>query len=755
MILSILLQYHLNQVFMKNVFCIFSICLLLFLSNQLFATNGDTSYLKVFNTVSFNHYGNFDRWGIFPPSTKKFQRIMMKYTVGCESNGQCEWDYTNTIYVRNNTHTKDSSQQKATSFTVNGAVKDSFNYSTDTTWKTSFNTISRQTDSVPSTSITLIHFQFVSALQPQVPIDTLKVFPVQYYNYYFDTSGQKVDSIFVQVDQTVTAVYTNYYLVFDKIIDYEMGRMITPYAVNGTLPRPFAYEYVYDVTDYCSMLHDSVQIRMNYSGYSWGFTGTIEFFMIEGKPAREAYKVENLWNGYYGFGNASDPIDNHLRPMLFTKADTTGSIKLRMTITGHGSDNNGCCEFMPNKYYLKLNDAGFAQNLIWNDCGSIPIINQGGTWIYNRANWCPGTIVTPYEYNLNAPNGMDSIDVNMEPYISNGGGGYAYGTQLIYYKPNNYITDAGIESILSPTTDFNYNRSNPICENAKIVIRNFGLQTLTSANIKYQIGNGTPQSYLWNGILKFDETAEVTLPSINWIDPSGIKTFTVWIDEANQQKDENPFNDTKSSSFQLPVVTPFSFIIQARTNNNPSENSYTISTSWGKTIFYKTFSQPNTVYQDTFKLGYGCYTFNFVDSAGDGLSFWNNAAQGSGYVRFVKNPLNSPSTILKTFNPDFGNFLNFNFRTVSQVGIDEVTDISNFISIYPQPASDKLTIQSEKIYIKKIQLVSLDGRIVKTFYENEITFGELTISEISSGMYLLHIYTAEGNQCVKKLVVVK
>ena len=740
---------------MRKIIYFFLISLLLILSNSIQAANGDTTYLKVFNTVSFNHYGNFDQWGVFPSSTKKFQRIMMKYTVSCESNGQCEWDYTNTIYVRNNTHTKDSTLQKATSFTINGAVKDSFSYSTDTTWITMYNSTTHTTDSVKSTPLVLIHFQFVNALEPQVPIDTLVVWPVQYYNYSYDTSGTKVDSTFVPVQHTVRAIYINYYLVFDKIIDYEMGRMITPYAKYGTLPRPFAYEYLYDVTDYASMLHDSVEIRMSYSGYTWGFTGTIEFFMIEGTPAREAYKVENLWNGYYGFGNVTDPIDNHLPSTLFTKSDSTGSIKLRMTITGHGFDSNGCCEFMPNNYYLKLNGVQIAQNQIWKDCGSIPIINQGGTWIYNRANWCPGTIVTPYEYNLNAPNGIDSIDVNMDTYFSNGGGGYDYGTQLIYYKPNTYITDAGIETILSPSTDFIFNRSNPICENAKIVIRNFGLQTLTSATIKYQIGDGTPQTYTWTGILKFDETAEVTLPSINWIDPSGVKTFTVWIDQANQQTDENPFNNLKTSTFQLPQVLPFSFIVETHTNSRPLENSYTIKASWGATLFYKTFHDSNTVIRDTFRLGYGCYTFNFVDSAGDGLSFWNNPDQGTGSVRLMKNPISSGTSVIKTFNPDFGNFINFNFRTVSQVDVVEVKNISSDISIYPQPANDKVIIQIDQIYVSKVQLISMDGRVVRTFNENEIARSELDISTIPSGMYILDFATPNGEHAVKKLVVVK
>ena len=129
---------------MKKIINFFSICLLLISATQIQAANGDTTYLKVFSTVSFNHYGNFDQWAAFPSSTKKFQRIMMKYTVGCESNGQCEWDYTNTIYVRNNTHTKDSTLKKATTFTVNGAVKDSFNYSTDTTWVNSFNSTTKK-----------------------------------------------------------------------------------------------------------------------------------------------------------------------------------------------------------------------------------------------------------------------------------------------------------------------------------------------------------------------------------------------------------------------------------------------------------------------------------------------------------------------------------------------------------------------------------------------------------------------------------
>ena len=71
----------------------------------------------------------------------------------------------------------------------------------------------------------------------------------------------------------------NYYQVFDVIVNYELGRMITPYA--KFFPKDFKYTYVFDVTDFASKLKDSVQIRMDYSGYSFGFTCTVNFEFID------------------------------------------------------------------------------------------------------------------------------------------------------------------------------------------------------------------------------------------------------------------------------------------------------------------------------------------------------------------------------------------------------------------------------------------------------------------------------------------
>ena len=59
--------------------------------------------------------------------------------------------------------------------------------------------------------------------------------------------------------------------------------------------------------------------------------------------------------------------------------------------SGHGQAG----EFTPNiSYTAKVNGNLVGGNPIWkDDCGFNAIWPQGGTWIFDRANWCPGEAV--------------------------------------------------------------------------------------------------------------------------------------------------------------------------------------------------------------------------------------------------------------------------------------------------------------------------------------------------------------------------
>ena len=88
----------------------------------------------------------------------------------------------------------------------------------------------------------------------------------------------------------------------------------------------------------------------------------------------------------------------------------------------------------------------------------------------------------------------------------------------------------------------------------------------------------------------------------------------------------------------------------------------------------------------------GCYTFEFLDSDDDGISFWANN-DGSGFVRLRKVGGN-----FITFEPDFGKSIvhNFHFETnlVNGIDVPEVVE-QGTVQVYPNPARESVTFELE------------------------------------------------------------
>lgn len=720
-----------NQILVVIILALLSI-------NQMFAAVGDTLKTKVFDKFSMNRNGVFDKWASFP-SGKKYQRVWLKYTVGCESAGQCEWDYTNQIFLRQHTGKNDSTLKQAPSFKVNGQIKDSVSFSSDTTYVNVFNATTKKTDSVVSSLLTII--QYKNLQNPTQSTDTLKVFTANYYRFYFDTLGNKIDSVWIASTQTLKLIYTPYYEIFKVINNFELGRIITPYA--KFFPKSFAYVYTFDVTDYANFLSDSVQIRINYSGYTFGFTATIEFEMVEGIPAREVYKIENLYAGYFAYGNKGNPIENKLPLKVFVQDLETKSIKLKVNLTGHGMENKeGCAEFCDKRFYVKFNSAKIAEQHIWKTCGDNAIINQGGTWIFDRSNWCPGEIVNTFDYELNSQLGNNNIDIDLDTFTANGGAGYETQVQLIYYKDYAYKNDASIEKIIYPSNDFWQSRINPVCSGAKIILQNNGNENLSKALLKSQSGSRSIQSFKWNGNLKFSGKATVELPYIDW--DRHDSTFKVWVEKPNDTLDENSYNNLKiSKGFRIPNVMPFNFIVELTPNRNWDENSWTITNTEGKIIYSKSYEIKDTfkLIRDTINLGYGCYTLKLTDTGGDGLDFWYNRAQvGTGMMRITGM---DPYRVLKSFHPDFGNFHQFNFRVGSPLKVNETVNPPDVL-LYPNPAKNILNIELNSLNnkIKFYTIYGIDGKKLKTISSNDATVS-MDISELNTGLYIVEIVTSD------------
>ncbi|MFZ4401683.1 MAG: T9SS type A sorting domain-containing protein, partial [Bacteroidales bacterium] len=184
----------------------------------------------------------------------------------------------------------------------------------------------------------------------------------------------------------------------------ELLRYITPYAT--------ACGDSIDVTDFASQLQGKVDISANFPGKS---KVTISLIYKEGTPTYKYSWMDKLWLGSYPFGSwtsggvALQPVE--VRQLKLSDTNITAAY-LRVLSSGHGwGDNNtgNAAEFYDATHNFKINGSvAFTQHL-WRTCNPNPsgCMPQSGTWQYNRAGWCPGSIPMLSRYDVSSRIGND------------------------------------------------------------------------------------------------------------------------------------------------------------------------------------------------------------------------------------------------------------------------------------------------------------------------------------------------------------
>ena len=537
----------------------------------------------------------------------------------------------------------------------------------------------------------------------------------------------------------------------------EIARIITPYATDW-LSTNRKHDFVVDVSDYSSVLNGNLDFRYKYDGYSWGFTLTLKLEMIEGTPPMEALIAKNIYDGYYSYGNTSDPIENHLieKPFIYNSPVAKASVK--NIISGHGSDDNGCGEFCSKYYDLKINSSAVSQKQLWkNDCGKNDIYPQTGTWLYERANWCPGQVVFPIMHDITpftSPASTFSVDIDMEPYTSptqSNAGGFNVVSQLISYGAPNFSTDVSIEDIISPNADPNYARANNICVNPKIKIKNTGTNAITQVVFNYNITGSAVNTFTWTGNLSFlEETIIEFDPILPLYNGNLTNQFYVSINQVNgSNSDQNTANNSYKSTFNTVKVYPNKFVVYFSTNAatsaiNPgfNEANWTIKDASGTVVRSRINNINNTVFRDTVDLPDGCYTFTMDDDGCDGVSWWAyqyyTTNPGIGVIRFNKL---SPAIPLKNFNGDFGCQISERFMTASTITSIEKNITKNEVSLFPNPASSIINLLFDVTALQQFNYVIIDitGKKVKEGVISNIESEMYSIQteDLLSGMYFI------------------
>ncbi|MEE1899477.1 T9SS type A sorting domain-containing protein [Flavobacterium rakeshii] len=94
---------------------------------------------------------------------------------------------------------------------------------------------------------------------------------------------------------------------------------------------------------------------------------------------------------------------------------------------------------------------------------------------------------------------------------------------------------------------------------------------------------------------------------------------------------------------------------------------------------------------------------------------------------------------------------NLSVTAVAEVlGADEF--LASQFSVYPNPVSDVINIaNAENILVNGVEIVDLNGRVVKSAKFNGVSEAQVNISDLSAGMYLMNVSSDKGTT-TKKIV---
>ncbi len=563
---------------------------------------------------------------------------------------------------------------------------------------------------------------------------------------------------------------------------YELARVITPYGgymrtgTNG-YTNSWEHRHMFDVTDFVGLLKDTVNMRSFFSGWSNGFDVTLDFYFIEGTPNRNVISIQNIFQGGAGYPDAATfnsintPSKNLLVPL------GTKLAKVRVIPTGHGFDNDvNCAEFCPKMYYINLNGNPIASDNIWDDqCGMNPVFPQAGTWIFDRANWCPGKRAKVFENDITsfvtAGTSYDfDFDVEAFSWTGSQTPSYSITAQLITYGDYSFNVDAELSEIVTPNTHEDFKRYNPTSSNPIVEIKNNGKNNLTSADIKYWANGADPCWYHWTGLLVFGQTARVQLPFYDFYHMDTLApVFNAEI--VYPTNDEWSYNNKKSVAFAMPPTYPSKLEIWFKTNARPTENTYVlINEVTGDTLKKFIGVTANLLHKDTFDLSPGNYSFQVFDIYGDGMNDFP-LGQGDGVIQ-IRKFVGASTVAYLSLEKDFGtkNTRNFTvgYRTgygddypacfaIDHTDVTDLTALDKLITVYPNPASNELFLdctlpRASNISVTVTNMVG-EQVMMKDFKNvNKMELLQLNIASLENGIYLVKVSNGTNSFNTKVMV---
>jgi len=562
--------------------------------------------------------------------------------------------------------------------------------------------------------------------------------------------GEILDSYEVSAQGSISIGSLDYFRKFPS--RFEIMSFVTPYGIFLDLGEE-GETWTFDVTDFAPILKGSKRMFLTLGGQNQEEMD-IKFVFIKGTPPREVKDIRQIWRAGRSVNNANIRSNASFEPVSYRLAEDGTYFKIRSAITGHGQEG----EFIPRYHEVIVNEQNSNLWQVWKECADNPVYPQGGTWIYDRAGWCPGAPTDVVHWDITdlvEPGGIVNIDYTMNQ--ATGDSRYIVSHQLVTYGPANFQHDARIADVMRPSDKIEYGRDNPVCNAPMIVLENTGAEILTSATISYRVRGGETLTYEWMGELAFLEREEIQLPlpDMSFWQGSGQQEFIVEVSNPNGQVDEYDNNNIYTSPFEMPdMIMEDKIRILTITNSLGYENSFRVLDFNQDTVFSREEMIANNIYEDEIELSDGCYTLEIDDTGDNGMEFWAQPSQGSGSLTI----LTEDQALIKNIDPDFGRRVSYSFvkGIFTNVEMQEPEEIS--FDIYPNPSSNLVNVKiamnrSERL---EIWISDITGNIIARKKLGALHNGIVTfdLSDRPDGMYMCTVISDSGSQS-RKMVLQK
>ncbi len=275
-------------------------------------------------------------------------------------------------------------------------------------------------------------------------------------------------------------------------------------------------------------------------------------------------------------------------------------------------------------------------------------------------------------------------------------------------------------------------------------IKNIGMDTITSVSYNLKKDNNTVlQNQTWsNRSILPGNIDTISIRNLD-INANIVNVFSLEITKVNDKDTVISLpnlNVTKNivesagGNMTFRIVTDAyayytSFVIYDPTGSAVIYGNKTTATAWSNLTAVGTTERlydfrPTTT---------GCYTLFVEDGTGAGI----NKGYGAGYFELIAE---DGTTKLLYNDGKFGSFIRYNI-VVTKPGAVPNHTISDLITVFPNPANDRITILSEDIPVQRVELYNMQGQLIKIDQLNDNT---MDVSNLAAGMYSVRIITEKG-----------